>query len=81
MDRVKVFVNAITEQAIDRAGHHTLDIESYIALRRNTGAMRPVFALIEFANGLDLPNEVIEHPLLQSMEDAANDFVAWTNVR
>ena len=34
----------------------------------------------EFGLGLDLPDEVFEHPLIQAMENAANDVVVLGNV-
>ena len=57
-----------------------LDVESYIILRRETSALRPSFVLIELAAGIDLPDMVVEHPVVKSMEVAINDWVSWTNV-
>jgi hypothetical protein len=32
------------------------------------------------ANNLDIPDEVMEHPIIQSLGEAANDLVTWSNV-
>ncbi len=56
-------------------------VESYIEMRRNTGCCKPCFQLIEYVGGLTLPDEVIEDPIIQSLEEAANDFITWSNVR
>lgn len=33
------------------------------------------------ANNLNIPDEVMEHPLIRSLGEAANDLVTWSNVR
>jgi hypothetical protein len=35
--------------------------------------------LVEMANGIDLPDETIGHPLVRRMEDLANLVIAFTN--
>ena len=75
-----LFFKAVTIQARDRASGDIPDLEDYIAFRRDTSACMPCWALIEYANGLDLPDEVMEHPLIQSLDEATNDLVSWSNV-
>ena len=33
------------------------------------------------ANNLDIPDEVMEDPIIRSLGEAANDLVTWSNVR
>ncbi|KAG5646722.1 hypothetical protein DXG03_002404 [Asterophora parasitica] len=73
------FFQSVTQQAIDRAAGVIPDLESYIALRRDTSGCKPCWALIEYANNLDIPDEVMEHPIIQSLGEAANDLVTWSN--
>lgn len=73
------FFQAVAQQALDRASGVIPDLESYIALRRDTSGCRPCWALIEYANNLDIPDEVMEHPLIRGLGDAANDLVTWSN--
>ena len=75
-----LFFKAVTIQARDRAVGVIPDIEEYITGRRDTSGCKPSWAMIEYANGLDLPDEVMEHRTIQSLEDAANDLVSWSNV-
>ena len=75
-----VFLKGVTVQARDRAAGVTPDLEDYIAVRRDTSGCKPCWALIEYSNGLDLPDEVMEHSIIQSLDGAANDLVAWSNV-
>jgi len=75
-----LFFEAVTTQARDRAAGVIPSIEDYIIVRRDTSGCKPCWALIEYANGLDLPDEVMEHPIIQSLDEAANDLVTWSNV-
>ncbi|KAJ6588973.1 isoprenoid synthase domain-containing protein [Mycena capillaripes] len=65
------FFQSVTQQAQDRAAGVIPDLESYIALRRDTSG--------KYANNLDIPDEVMEHPLIASLGEAANDLVTWSN--
>jgi len=74
-----LFFKAVTIQARDRATRDIPDLEDYIAIRRDTSACRPCWALIEYAYGLDLSDEVMEHQIIQSLDEVANDLVSWSN--
>ena len=50
-----MFFQAITEQARDRANGIIPDLESYIAIRRDTSGCKPCWALIEYANNVSVP--------------------------
>lgn len=56
------------------------DLDSYIGFRRDTSGCKPFFALIEYANGLDLPDEVFEDPTVCMLQETVNDIVSWSNV-
>ncbi|KAF4583483.1 Sesquiterpene synthase 2 [Pleurotus pulmonarius] len=73
------FFQAVSQQARDRAEGSIPDLESYIALRRDTSGCKPCWALIEYANNLDIPDEVMDHPIIRSLGEAANDLVTWSN--
>ena len=92
------FFESVTQQAADRASGCIPDLESYIALRRDTSGCKPCWALIECnvtrirqigkplippidANNLNMPDEVMDHPIILSLGEAANDVVTWSNVR
>ena len=77
---MNLFFKAITIQVRTRTSGIIPDLEDYIVLRRDTSACKPCWALVEYANGLDLPDEVMEHPIIQSLDEAANDVIAWSNV-
>ena len=75
-----LFFKAITTQARDRAAGVIPDLEDYIVVRRDTSGCKPCWALIEYANNLDLSDEVMEHPIIQGLDEATNDLVTWSNV-
>ncbi|KAG2047362.1 terpene synthase [Suillus hirtellus] len=74
-----LYFAAVAKQVDHRAKGHVYDLESCIALRRDTGGLKPSFNLIEFAARIDLPDEVVSHPVVKALEDAANDHVCWHN--
>ncbi|THU75845.1 terpenoid synthase, partial [Dendrothele bispora CBS 962.96] len=73
------YFQSASEQARDREAGVIPDLESYIALRRDTSGCKSTFALIEYANNLNIPDEVMEHPMIRSLDEACNDLVAWSN--
>lgn len=80
MSTFDLFFQAVTIQAIDRKEGVIPDLESYIAVRRDTSGCKPCWALIEYANNLDIPDEVMDHPIIANLDQAANDLVTWSNV-
>jgi hypothetical protein len=78
-ETMEFFFQAIAQQAIDRKHGLVPDLESYISLRRDTSGCKPCWALIEYANNLDIPDDVMEHPSILALGEAANDLVTWSN--
>ncbi|TFK67853.1 terpenoid synthase [Pluteus cervinus] len=79
LETMDFFFQSVTQQAVDRAAGFIPDLESYIALRRDTSGCKPCWAFIEFANNLNLPDEVMDHPVIRSLGEATNDLVTWSN--
>jgi hypothetical protein len=77
MDR---YLQGVVQESRDRKSRSVPDLESYIALRRDTSGCEACFALTEYGHNLDIPDDVMEHPLVHGMTVAANDWVSWTNV-
>lgn len=80
VETLELFFQAIYRQSIDRANNFIPDLDSYISLRRDTSGCKPCWALIEFANNLNLPDDVMGHPLIRDLGEATNDLVTWSNV-
>lgn len=74
-------VTATSQQAANRAGDEIPTIEEFIKLRRDTSGVRLIFSLVEYALGLDLPDDVIEDLIIEELVDCANDiseYRCWT---
>ncbi|KAG6868063.1 hypothetical protein C0993_007850 [Termitomyces sp. T159_Od127] len=72
--------SVITEAELREQGR-ILDVDAFVALRRENSAVRLCFSLIEYCFGTDLPDEVFEHPTFLEIYWAAVDLVCWSNVR
>ncbi|KZT64434.1 terpenoid synthase [Daedalea quercina L-15889] len=73
------YVNAFTMEAELRERNEVLDPESYIILRRENSAVRFCFGMFGFVLGVDLPDEIFEHPVMMRLHLAAVDMVCWSN--
>ncbi|OCB91321.1 terpenoid synthase [Sanghuangporus baumii] len=74
-----LFFRAISQQALDRRAGVVMDLDEYITLRRDTSGCKPCWALIEYTNGLDLPDFVMEHEAIECLGESTNDVVSWSN--
>ena len=79
-ERCKGYIEAVAREADIRLHGDVLDLDSYIALRRDNSAVRICFELTGVALDTDLPDEVVEHPAFMKMQLAAVDMVWWANV-
>ncbi|TFY54399.1 hypothetical protein EVJ58_g8887 [Rhodofomes roseus] len=73
------YVNAFAVEAELRERNEVLDPEAYIVLRRENSAVRFCFGMFGFVLGLDLPDEIFEHPVMMRLHLAAVDMVCWSN--
>ena len=72
------YTQSVVQQAADRTHSYIRDIESYFEVRRNTIGAKPSFALLELE--MDLPDEVIEHPIIQDLSILTIDMLHLGNV-
>jgi len=78
-ENMGLFFEAVNRQAQDRDKGITPDIESYIDVRRDTSGCKPVFDLVEYALRIELPDQVVEHPVIKALNQGSNDLVTWSN--
>ncbi|KAJ7481069.1 terpenoid synthase [Mycena galericulata] len=74
-----MFFEAVNVQANWRDTDVIPDLESYIALRRDTSGCKPCWALIEYALDIDLPDFVVDDPVMEALNQSTNDLVTWSN--
>ena len=77
---MQMFFQAVHQQAFYRADGIVPVLETYIDMRRDTSGCKPVFDLVEYSLDLELPDDVIEHPVIVALNQGANDLVTWSNV-
>ncbi|KAI0929342.1 Alpha-muurolene synthase [Taiwanofungus camphoratus] len=78
-EHMELFFDAVQKQTEDRDAGIIPDLESYIDMRRDTSGCKPSFDLIEYAMGIDLPDFVMDHPVIRALNQFANDLVTWSN--
>ncbi|KAI0306699.1 isoprenoid synthase domain-containing protein [Multifurca ochricompacta] len=76
---MQMFFQAVHQQALFRANGVIPDLETYIDMRRDTSGCKPVFDLIEYSLDLELPDVVVEHPVIMALNQGVNDLVTWSN--
>lgn len=79
-ESLELFFEAVNVQAADRDSDVIPDVEEYINVRRDTSGCKPVFDLIEYALRIDLPDDVVNHPVIKALNQGTNDLVTWSNV-
>jgi len=71
------YVYAVVDEASDRTRGHIRGFADFLELRRLTTAACPSFLSAEL--GLDIPDEVMAHPELESLRSLAVDSTVLTN--
>ncbi|KEP45685.1 terpene synthase family, metal-binding domain protein [Rhizoctonia solani 123E] len=79
VDAVDFYTQAVFQQKVNRSTDTTPSIEEYIQLRRDTSAMKIAWAVLEYSLDMDLPDEVVNHPIVKELADAGNDILTWAN--
>lgn len=77
---MRTYFQGVQQEASYRTGGFSPDLQTYIEIRRETSACKPVFDLIEYSLDLELPDDVIEDPIIMALNQGANDLVTWANV-
>ncbi|KAI0325770.1 terpenoid synthase [Cubamyces sp. BRFM 1775] len=79
LDYCKTYTGAVTVEAALRECGEVLGLQAYEKLRRENSGVRFCFTLAGYALGVDLPDEVFEHPAFMAMHLATTDMVCWSN--
>ncbi|MDP9841070.1 4-epi-cubebol synthase [Streptosporangium lutulentum] len=75
----KDYLFAQVWEAANREDEVVPSLDDYIFMRRRTGAMLTVFALIDVASGYSLTPAEWRHPRVRAITESANDVVVWDN--
>ena len=77
--RLQQLFTCFSAEARNRSTHTVPQPEEYLGLRQVTVGLYAEFEFWELAEGVELPDEVREHPLLKQMADRACNVVGWAN--
>jgi Delta6-protoilludene synthase len=72
------YVYAVIDEASDRAKEPIRGTEDYLRRPRLAAGGYPAFVAVEA--GLDIPDEVMAHPALETLRSSAAESLALTNV-
>jgi Delta6-protoilludene synthase len=70
----------VVEQAERRANSYVCTFEEYMSARRNNIGSDPSFAFLEIALEVDLPDEVMDHPVILALNQDTTDMIIIANV-
>ncbi|KAI0062689.1 terpenoid synthase [Artomyces pyxidatus] len=73
----EAYTRAVIQEAADRVRHHVRGIQEYFEVRRETIGAMPSFAILEL--DMDLPDEAVEHPVIQELSSLAVDMILLGN--
>ncbi|KIJ56930.1 hypothetical protein M422DRAFT_149352 [Sphaerobolus stellatus SS14] len=73
------FLTARRIQSRHRDTGFVPDLDTYITIRRDTSGLKPLIDFLEYTLQIDIPDHVINHPVLETMKDCTNDFATWSN--
>ncbi|KAG5645541.1 hypothetical protein DXG03_005816 [Asterophora parasitica] len=79
LQRWETYCACVVKEAELRERGEVLEVDAFIALRRENSAVRLCFGLVEYCFGTDLPDEVFEDPVFMEIYWAACDHVCWAN--
>ncbi|GJJ08052.1 hypothetical protein Clacol_002259 [Clathrus columnatus] len=77
INEFQAYLNAVVDQAIDRASHHIHNIKDYFKCRWDTVGSKPSFAICEMY--MNIPEEVNRHPVLKKLIELATDMIIIQN--
>ncbi|QRV91530.1 terpene synthase [Ceratobasidium sp. AG-Ba] len=79
VDASDLYTQAILQQTVNRSVDDVPTVEEFIELRRDTSAVKMVFAVLEYSLGLSLPEEVHNDPIIAELSLCGNDILTWAN--
>ena len=73
-------MEAARKEAEYRESGKVVDMEYYHYVRRGTSVALACFALFEPVLGINLPDQVVDHPAFREISIIGMDLLCWSNV-
>ncbi|KAG1830853.1 terpenoid synthase [Suillus variegatus] len=77
LETFPVYLYAVVDEALDRGQDHRRSLDDYLKLRRKTIGVQPSFLILLM--GINLPDEVLNHPVITDLAECIIDFVLIDN--
>ena len=78
-EAIKDYFAAVEQEAVQRAIGSTLDVATYLHVRRCSSGVYPSVPLTELSQQSTLPSGVRQHPALHRLHAIVNNIIAWCN--
>src|SRR5581483_8008176 len=78
-DRLEEIFVGFAWEAINRAKGIKPDLDAYRTIRETTVGLYPQFELTRLTDGIRLPPEVLEHPVVKRLQSVTSCCVGWAN--
>jgi hypothetical protein len=78
IETYEAYTQAVVQEAVDRTRKYIRTVDEYMELRRVTVGAMPCFAMLRL--GLNLPDEVVLHPIVDELSTLATDMILLANV-
>ncbi|KAG5335594.1 hypothetical protein C0989_000920, partial [Termitomyces sp. Mn162] len=79
IESIDEYTASVVQEAEDRAQSYIRSIDEYFHVRRKTVGVKPSLALFQF--GLNLPDDVLEDPIIERLTNACIDMIILDNVK
>ena len=77
----QALADGILQEALDRESPQPKTLAEYIQTRRQSVGVQPFLVLARWTFDIDLPSDVLAHPIITEMENLTIDLGALANVR
>ncbi|KAH7344353.1 terpene synthase metal binding domain-containing protein [Pyrenochaeta sp. MPI-SDFR-AT-0127] len=73
------YTSGVAEHVEHFTTNHIPSLQEMLQTRQLSVGVAPLYHLVEYAHGIQLPDEVFEHPVIQALERLGADFVILSN--
>ncbi|KAF8574200.1 terpenoid synthase [Ramaria rubella] len=79
IENMGLFFEGRYAQAKHRESGVIPELGVYINIRRDSSGLKPLIDFLEYTLQIDLPDCVVDDPVMQAMKQCVNDFCTWSN--
>ncbi|KAH7325457.1 isoprenoid synthase domain-containing protein [Rhizoctonia solani] len=73
------YTQAITQEMVHKDDGYVQTFEDYRKYRPDTSAVKLMLAMIEYAHEINIPDEVLNDPVVSELALAGDEIISWAN--